>query len=716
MPAHKTKRPLRPSMPTMPGLARRLEACEQLQVTGYVVWQSSREHLRLCARARLLLGLPPRRPLSLQALQRLLPVEAQQALMLGEQDALARREPVLRFEATVRQGRRVRVVMLCRYADDGQLHEAVAALQDVTEQHAILSALSDREARLQQAERIARVGYWEWNFHTRKAHCSDEALRIFSRPRDWNPTLQDLVELLPQEQRPTIVALFESAFRERRGSVGYDWRHTDEAQGRHDVHTLANIEYDHAGKPARILAAVQDVTELTHYRQRLHTLSFFDAVTDLPNRALLNDRLRQAVTDAGWRGKTLGVAMLDLDRFKHINDSLGHAAGDALLKQAAQRLQAILREYDTVARLGGDEFAIVLPEVRHATDLGSIAYKILQAFAEPFHVAGKDVFATASIGAALYPEDAQDAEQLLQFADAALYHAKAKGRNKFQFYSRELTEQASARLTLESELRKGIERGELQLYYQPKFELSSGRLVGAEALMRWQHPERGLVPPMDFISLAEDTGLIVPMGAWALNAACRAVADWNRRGAGGPRRRSLKVAVNLSARQFGDGDLGQVVRTALRASSCRPAWLELEITESLLLDGQDEVRQVLEDISALGVSIAMDDFGTGYSALSYLTRFPVQTLKIDRSFVKELPADRSSAELVKAIVSLGKSLNMALVAEGVETQEQAQHLSRLGCQLVQGYLYGRPLPEAAFLDLLGRPAAVPLLSADSAAR
>jgi len=300
--------------------------------------------------------------------------------------------------------------------------------------------------------------------------------------------------------------------------------------------------------------------------------------------------------------------------------------------------------------------------------MGSIAQKVLSALAQPFQLGGQEVFVTASVGGAFYPADAQDAVQLMQHADAALYHAKSQGRNNFRFYSKELTRQAAERLTLESELRKAIEGDELALHYQPKFDLVTGALVGAEALMRWQHPQRGMVPPLSFISMAEDTGLIVPMGAWALRSACAAAAAWN------------------AGRR-----------------SCRPEWLELEITESLLLDGREEILSVLQDIAAQGVSIALDDFGTGYSALSYLTRFPVDTLKIDRSFIKDLPGDRSSAELVKAIVSLGHSLEMNLVAEGVETREQAEHLVGLGCQLVQGYLYGKPVPYDVFSELAAQP-------------
>ena len=410
--------------------------------------------------------------------------------------------------------------------------------------------------------------------------------------------------------------------------------------------------------------------------------------------------MQQMLAQANGPTLEFGMLMLGLDQFKKVNDSLGHAAGDELLKLVGARLSQSLRETDIVARVGGDGFAVLLPEVRQADALARVASKLLQALATPFSLEGNDVFVTASMGAAIYPSDGQSAEALLQHADAALSHAKARGRNNVQFYSPQLTAQASHRLTLESELRRGVERRELLLHYQPKFELGTQRLVGAEALMRWCQPQRGMVPPMSFIPLAEETGLIVRMGTWALHEACTAVTAWNRQ-----RAEPLKIAVNLSARQFGEGnELVEMVQGALSATGCQPQWLELEITESLLLDGSDGVRQTLEALAAMGITIAIDDFGTGYSALGYLTRLPVQTLKIDRSFVSELPGNTRSAELVKAIVSVGRSLNMVLVAEGVETREQADYLNSVGCHLAQGYLFSRPVEMAAFDKLLVSPA------------
>jgi len=681
-----------------PGSDECLHAVQHLVEVGFLRWDLQANAVHVSAQARTMLGFALDASDDELALPHLLTrmgaADTPRILSLWR-EALACRHAVVdaEIQAVLPDGstRQLRGVAMIDYSTDGSLRRCVIGLQDVSAQRAVLKALSDSEARLEEALEVAQFGCWEWDYQLEQARFSQETLRMLRRPSDWQPNMQDLMELVPEDQRNWVVELYMNAFAEKIETLRYEVRHAEE-DGTRDLHTVARISYSPEGWPKRLLATVQDITELKTYRRQLHSLSFFDPLTELPNRALFVDRLSQALIDASWHHQQVGTLMLDLDRFKHINDSLGHDAGDDLLKQTAQRLRQVLREYDTIARLGGDEFAVVLPDVRHPTDLGSIANKVISAFAAPFTVSSQEVFVSVSIGGALYPSDAQDAQQLLQHADAALYHAKAKGRNNFQFYSSQLTAQSSARLTMESELHKGIERDELELYYQPKFDLATKRLVGAEALMRWNHPVRGMIPPDQFIPLAEDTGLIVPMGAWALQAACKAAVAWNAYSA-----HPLKIAVNLSARQFPGGALVQTVRDALSSTNCQPQWLELEITESLLLDGRDEIIAVLEELSGLGITIAIDDFGTGYSALSYLTRFPVQILKIDRAFIKELPSPRGNAEqLVKAIVSLGQSLNMALVAEGVETAEQAAYLNGLGCEVVQGYLFGRPVKQAAF--------------------
>ncbi len=674
----------------------RLEAAERLNQVGFLTWESGQERMTLSVIARELLHMPEAVPVA--TLLALIDPQERLGLQRRWDEALAGRHHSLSGEfaaGSAGQWRRYGVCVLFTYGTGGMPVRCVIALQDVTSQGEMIKALSDSEARLSEAQEIAQFGYWEIDFERRSAMVSAQARMMWGLPAGWQCGGRGMIEVVPQEQREWVSGLYEQAFKERQTSLRYDVRKTDAEGATREFHSLVKIDYRPDGRPRRMLATLQDITELKSHRRQLHSLSFFDSVTGLPNRALFIDRLNQALADASWQNHQLGLIMLDLDRFKNINDSLGHAIGDALLKHVAQRLQQVMRGYDTVARLGGDEFAVVLPNLRQASDMDAIVQKVMGAFAQPFEVAGQEVFVTASVGGAFYPSDAQDAPQLMQFADAAMYHAKAQGRNNFRLYARELTTQASERLSLESELRKAIELGELALHYQPKFDLASGRLVGAEALMRWNHPQRGLVPPLSFIATAEDTGLIVPMGAWALHTACHAAAKWNQ-----GRTQPLKIAVNLSARQFIGVPFSTTVSEALAASGCKPEWLELEITESLLLDGRQEILTILQDIAACGISIALDDFGTGYSALSYLTRFPVDTLKIDRSFIKDLPGDRGSAELVKAIVSLAHSLNMNLVAEGVETREQADHLVLLGCELVQGYLYGRPVSQEAFTGIV----------------
>ena len=479
-------------------------------------------------------------------------------------------------------------------------------------------------------------------------------------------------------------------FTEGRGS-GFELKWVDSTG--QEMCSLISLtpEFDANGLVASVLAVGRDITELNAYRHKIHQMAFYDPLTALPNRALFNDRLRQMITDAAWHGQQAGLMMMDMDRFKEVNDTLGHAAGDELLRETAARLSTCVRAYDTVARLGGDEFAILLPEIRSGDDLGRIASKVLTVFQRPFVLTGKEVFVSCSIGIALYPEDSIEADDLLKYADSAMYFAKRSGRNNFRFYSRDLTESSHERLVLESDLRRAVERDELELYYQPKVSLCDDTLAGSEALLRWRHPERGLVMPHMFIGIAEDSGLIVEIGEWVLREACRTAIRWN-----GGSKPLHKVAINLSARQFQAGDLAETVCRALEESGCRAEWIELEITESLLLDEGSEVTEVLNSFRAMGISIAIDDFGTGYSALSYLARFPIGTLKIDRSFISSIETDTYRAELVKAILSIARCLGQQVVAEGVETQAQVEFLRAHGCQVAQGYFYGKPMPAAEF--------------------
>ena len=457
-----------------------------------------------------------------------------------------------------------------------------------------------------------------------------------------------------------------------------------------EVCSLINLtpEFDESGKNVEsVLAVGRDISELHASRQKIHQMAFYDALTGLPNRALFHDRLRQMITDASWHGQKAGVMLIDMDHFKTVNDTMGHAVGDELLREAASRLTDCVRSYDTVARLGGDEFAVLLPDMREAEDLGRVASKMLERFQERFLLSGKEVFVSCSVGIAVYPADSSEPEDLVKFADSAMYFAKRSGRSGFRFYSRDLTASAKERLFMESELRRAVERNELSLHFQPKVALVNGEMTGSEALLRWQHPTLGMVSPAQFIPVAEDSGLIIDIGRWVLWEACRAAVRWN--GEGKPLH---KVAINLSGRQFQVAGLVDTVLEVLAGTQCKPDWIELEITESLLLDEEGRAREILEALRAMGVSIAIDDFGTGYSALSYLTRFPIDTLKIDRSFIHSVTTDHYRAELVRAILSIARCLKQQVVAEGVETLEQAAFLEANGCQVAQGYLFSMPLP------------------------
>lgn len=452
--------------------------------------------------------------------------------------------------------------------------------------------------------------------------------------------------------------------------------------------------FDALGRVTGVLSQAQDITAVKAYRHRLHALAFYDTLTGLPNRALFGDRIRQTLTRAGREAKLTGLMVLGLDRFKAVNDALGHSVGDQVLCEAATRLRNCVRAYDTVARFGGDEFVIIFPDIRAGADLGVIARNILDAFRPPFLCGDNRLVLSISIGIALHPDDSGNVDGLLRFAEAAMFHAKARGRGNFQFYSAELTSNAVERLDLEAGLRQVLDKNELEIHYQPQVSMAGGGVIGAEALLRWRHPSWGMIMPDRFIGIAEDTGLIVGIGEWVLRQACRAARKWNTRG------RQLRIAVNLSPRQFGNGHLADSVAAILTDTGCRPEWIEFEITERLLLEDSHTVRKTLEAFAGMGIAIAIDDFGTGHSALAYIKRFAVSTLKIDRSFIHDVVVNPDSAELARAIISLAGSLRLRVVAEGVETEDQRAFLEASGCHVGQGYLYGKPMPACELEALI----------------
>lgn len=478
--------------------------------------------------------------------------------------------------------------------------------------------------------------------------------------------------------------------------------HWDTSDGQHRIiHTLLAPELDATGQIMSVIGMGQDVTENMENQQRIHHLAYFDSLTDLPNRAMLSDRLNQTILDASRQEQQFSLMMLDLDRFKEINDTLGHAIGDALLCEAARRLESCIRSYDMVSRLGGDEFAILLSDIREANNVTNVANKIVHAFSLPFFIGGKELFITSSIGIAIYPSDSNQVEDLLKYADSAMYHAKQQGRNNFQFYSSALTVRASERMQLEVALRKALQKEEFELYYQPQVDLKTKQVIGAEALIRWNREDHELTMPDKFIGIAEESGLIVGIGEWVIYQACRDAVEWNT---GNPQ--PFIFAINLSIRQFTQNNLLTSIQCMLIETCCKPEWIKLEITESLLLEDSERVQGMLQALHDMGLCISIDDFGTGYSALSYLNRFPISQLKIDRSFIKDITINPERSLIVQAIISLAHNLKKGLVAEGVETLEQAEYLESMGCPHAQGYFFGKPMPYAQLKSLLKPPAPI----------
>lgn len=552
--------------------------------------------------------------------------------------------------------------------------------------------------RLEDAESMAGVGHFEWDADSASASPSAQLCRMVGLSPGTRVSGRTLWRYLARGDGQRVRERVMQALREQRTEFAYESRLRTPA-GFMDVSVVHRVRYGHDGRALGGLTAIQDISARKADQRELQTLAFHDPLTGLANRKLFQDRLSKLVdapaAEAAQRSP-LALLMLDLDHFKTVNDTLGHAVGDRLLVAAAERLRHCVRAADTVARLGGDEFAIIAPDLPSGVAAAELAARVNQALAQPFPLDQQEIYVSCSVGIALYPEDAQGADLLLRCADMALFDAKAKGRSGFQFHTPEQTEQARARVSLEADLRRALERHEFELHYQAKVDMRDARLVGAEALLRWRQRERGLVPPDHFIRLAEDTGLIVPIGEWVLREACTTARAWNEGRSPGD---ALKIAVNLSPRQFWAPNLLTMVCNVMVETGCRPEWIELEITESLLLDSRGQVAEVLVDLREMGFTLAIDDFGTGYSALSYLTRFPIGTLKIDRSFVNEVASHPEREAIVRAIVSMGHSLHLDLVAEGVETEAQAAVLQSLGCHLAQGWLYGRPMARAAFEEV-----------------
>ncbi len=551
------------------------------------------------------------------------------------------------------------------------------------------------EARLAHAQRISRLGSWEIDLTGTVTHISDETREVFRLTPEDPLTL----ETFSRSVHPEDLQLISDA-RGRALKAGdpyeihYRLRWPDDTVS--FIHEQAEVKLDRDRNPAGIMSTIQDVSERRRLEQKLEHLAYNDLLTGLPNRRSFKAALEAALRPTNAPG--VGALLyLDLDRFKRVNDSFGHSSGDELLRLVASRLtkcvrhnpsedRGISRSEDMVARIGGDEFIILISDIRNKGEASRVAERVLKNVSFPFNINGAELFVSCSIGLILF-SDESDAESLLMKADNALYHAKDMGRNNYQFYTEELDDRDQKRFEIESDLRHAVERSELELFYQPLVSLADHQITGVEALMRWNHPEHGMMLPGRFIPVAEETGLILPMGEWTLQEACVQAALWAKAEMG-----PLRLSVNLSARQFLDSDLVIKVANAIMGAGLDPSYLELELTESVLMGDTQTSKTQLTNLKDLGVRIAIDDFGTGYSSLSYLQRFPLDRVKIDRSFVRDLMQHSTDASIVSAIIAMAHELQLEVVAEGIETQEQYDYLRAEGCDVVQGYLIAQPMP------------------------
>ena len=571
-----------------------------------------------------------------------------------------------------------------------------------------IRALRQSESRLVQAQQVARLGNWDWDIVRDQVHWSDEIFHLLPIEREaLDASFQSFLNFVHPDDRQRVNAAIDDALA-RKAPYLVEHRIIGEDRSEITVEQQAEVVFGDNETPLRMIGTVQDVSDRKRTEQQIHQLAYYDVLTGLPNREHFRRQADRALRGAKRNGQRLALVFLDLDDFKYINDTLGHDAGDELLCKIADYLQNSIRASDLVARLetedatqallsrlGGDEFTILLPNLQEVEVAAKVAERVLEQLRGAIKIQGKEFFVTGSMGIALYPNDGDSVDVLLKNADIAMYHAKQGGRNSYRFYTTHMDEQVQLRLSMESKLKRALENKELDLHYQGKVEISTGRIVGVEALLRWYNPEMGQVSPAQFIPMAEETGLIVPIGEWVLDTACRQAKLWEQAGLV-----SVNMAVNLSSHQFRRGGLIEMVGRILTETGCDARWLEFELTESVIMENAEETTRVLNQLKEIGITLSVDDFGTGYSSMAYLKRFPLDVVKIDQSFVKDITTDANDATIVKAIIALAHGLNLTSIAEGVETEQQLDFLRRHGCDQVQGYLINRPMPVEQMEQLL----------------
>jgi diguanylate cyclase (GGDEF)-like protein/PAS domain S-box-containing protein len=567
--------------------------------------------------------------------------------------------------------------------------------------------LHNSRVRLTNAQRIAQLGNWEIDTETLAMSWSEEVYRILGLdPETVAPDLATLLGLVHEEDREQVRHWFSLALKTG-DTHGINHRITGPNGSMRNVYQQVEAIVDLDSRVIQLHGTLQDITERQKFEDRIRELAYFDMLTGLPNRESFMMHVEQSIKSARRHKQKLAALFLDLDDFKRVNDTLGHTIGDLLLKAVAERLQDCLRSCDVighmdndvsthmVARFGGDEFTMLLTEIRDSEDAAVVAQRIMESLIRPLNLAGHEVVITPTIGIAVFPGDGENTEVLFRNADTAMYSAKRSGKNHFQFYNNDMNVSARERLTMENLLRKALEQNELQLHYQPQLEVDSGRILAVEALLRWQNRELGNVPPDSFIPMAEDSGLINPIGEWVLRTACAQLRAWQDTGVA-----ITRVAVNISVRQFMQPGFLRLVKQVLEETGLDPESLELEITESLLMRDADGAIHILRGLKELGVMLAIDDFGTGYSSLSYLKRFPIDRLKVDKTFVQDITTNIEDAAITKAVIAMANTMDLRVIAEGVETEDQLIYLTEKKCHEIQGYFLSKPVPAHEVCSLI----------------